>query len=818
MVWELFNAIRDKIDNNVPDAALNMIDDNRTELEEIAEHVVNLEALAYEKKRDLPKARKILEDFATTRKETFWIYFNLARICRDLSDIEASIRATQRAHAQCGWKNSQQNGYVLTHDYFSPNIANWSQWFAQLITASPIACLEIGSWQGGSSTWLLDNVIAPRGGSLTCIDTFEGSSEHLGFLHTLHAGLEDIFDANIARTGHGHLCRKLVGYSQHVLRQMQSEDFDFIFIDGAHEAKFVIQDAIYCWPMLRPGGFLLFDDYGFKFPGQEIQNTAQAIDFFVNTFSDEIEVLHQGWQVLVRKKTSPTSTWVDDLAQIRSVAQKGDLELAIDLCSRCLASHRGNADATAWANYHLFEYFLRRDGISKAAELAQSVIKSTVTMGAKFHVASLSIAHFLHSAAENEIVLITEALNDSVRNWLAGEQTASFDFPLLLAAQVSQQIKTIAPPCDVGLLAPKPVGDLAFDVKARLRPNTSHLRAPLLSNVVPGTLRYSLKTTVDTLPGLEITSYKNASLCKFGNDIGLFDSSGDFLAYPFQTIAPEFYETAFRRAYAKLPTAEIHVPNVAILISDQFNNNHNIAHWTLDWLARLAAADEAGIGYDCAVGTAALEHEFEKASLRRFMDITRFIALKNATVYRFEELLLVGNVGERLHHPCYNGNSELLTRLRNTIMKSQPSSRSRRLYVPRAHTRRVVNDNDVFGLLQCFGFEKIDTDAMSYDEQVRVFSEAEAIVGPHGAALTNLIFARENCKILELFPKYGGSAAYYHIATSMGCKYSCYTDRLSDPEFEAIESPTVVVNDVSFFFVETEFVREWVEQNFYSLN
>ena len=301
MVWELFNAIRDKIDNNVPDAALNMIEDNRTELEEIAEHVVNLEALAYEKKKDLPRAKEILENFSNTRKETFWIYFNLARIYRDLGDIDFSIRATQRAHAQCGWNNSQQNGYVLTHDYFSPNIANWSQWFGQLITAAPIACLEIGSWQGGSSTWLLDNVIAPRGGSLTCIDTFEGSSEHLGFLHTLHAGLEELFDANIARTGHGHLCRKLVGYSQDVLRQMRSGDFDFIFVDGAHEAKFVIQDAIYCWSMLRPGGFLLFDDYGFKFPGREDQNTAKAVDFFINSFSDEIKVIHQGWQVLIRK-------------------------------------------------------------------------------------------------------------------------------------------------------------------------------------------------------------------------------------------------------------------------------------------------------------------------------------------------------------------------------------------------------------------------------------------------------------------------------------------------------------------------------------
>ena len=108
-------------------------------------------------------------------------------------------------------------------------------------------------------------MVGPRGGQLTCIDTFEGSSEHLQWLGTIPDGLETIFDRNITATGHAALCRKLPGYSQDVLRTLHGEQFDFIYIDGAHEAKFVIQDAVLSWGLIPVGGFLLFDDVDFTF-------------------------------------------------------------------------------------------------------------------------------------------------------------------------------------------------------------------------------------------------------------------------------------------------------------------------------------------------------------------------------------------------------------------------------------------------------------------------------------------------------------------------------------------------------------------------
>ena len=57
------------------------------------------------------------------------------------------------------------------------------------------------------------------------------------------------------------------------------------------------------------------------------------------------------------------------------------------------------------------------------------------------------------------------------------------------------------------------------------------------------------------------------------------------------------------------------------------------------------------------------------------------------------------------------------------------------------HTRRVENEAELLAALEPLGFEAIDPGALSPAEQVRAFAEAECIVGPHGAGLTNLAFA-----------------------------------------------------------------------------
>jgi predicted O-methyltransferase YrrM len=113
--------------------------------------------------------------------------------------------------------------------------------------------------------------------------------------------LENLFDDNVLRTGHSDRVRKLAGYSQEILPTLWGEKFDFIYIDGAHKAKFVIQDAVFCWGLLQVGGFMLFDNMNFSYANHPEQNTARAVDFFLSVFVDDIIVVDRRHQLLIQR-------------------------------------------------------------------------------------------------------------------------------------------------------------------------------------------------------------------------------------------------------------------------------------------------------------------------------------------------------------------------------------------------------------------------------------------------------------------------------------------------------------------------------------
>jgi capsular polysaccharide biosynthesis protein len=81
------------------------------------------------------------------------------------------------------------------------------------------------------------------------------------------------------------------------------------------------------------------------------------------------------------------------------------------------------------------------------------------------------------------------------------------------------------------------------------------------------------------------------------------------------------------------------------------------------------------------------------------------------------------------------------------------------LYLRRTGARRVANETDVLATLRPRGFDVIDPDRLSFAEQVTIFSGARRLVGSHGAAFSNGIFA-PRLDALEFF-----HAAHINIST-----------------------------------------------------
>jgi hypothetical protein len=109
---------------------------------------------------------------------------------------------------------------------------------------------------------------------------------------------------------------------------------------------------------------------------------------------------------------------------------------------------------------------------------------------------------------------------------------------------------------------------------------------------------------------------------------------------------------------------------------------------------------------------------------------------------------------------------------------SQQLSFSSRIYISRPKTvgRHIINEDEVMEALTPFGFVAYTLENLSFSDQVRLFSQAEVVVSPHGAGLTNIIFA-ENLIVVELFGSFGIPTLFL-ISKALGFHYGCL---MSDP-------------------------------------
>lgn len=86
----------------------------------------------------------------------------------------------------------------------------------------------------------------------------------------------------------------------------------------------------------------------------------------------------------------------------------------------------------------------------------------------------------------------------------------------------------------------------------------------------------------------------------------------------------------------------------------------------------------------------------------------------------------------------------------------------KKLWIRRnSNIRNVTNAEEIEALLLERGFTVVDPERLSFLEQVRLFSQAEVIVGATGAAFGNLMFAPPRAKIVILISDHPGLAYWY---------------------------------------------------------
>ena len=129
--------------------------------------------------------------------------------------------------------------------------------------------------------------------------------------------------------------------------------------------------------------------------------------------------------------------------------------------------------------------------------------------------------------------------------------------------------------------------------------------------------------------------------------------------------------------------------------------------------------------------------------------------------------------------------------------------RSKRLYVTRQGTsrRRIANHDELLATLTRHGFCQVAPEHLSVREQIALFGQAEAVIGVHGAGLTNAVFSAPRTLLIDLITPNSPRSPllFWNLAAlcdlpfiEIVCKPSVPGDKHSDIEVDCTHLDSVL--------------------------
>ena len=198
---------------------------------------------------------------------------------------------------------STNTGYQFTTGWFETTAKG--VWDSLIPALQPKRILEIGSYEGASTCYLIKSIGANKDTEIHCIDTWEGGIEHQigGNAPSDMTGVEKRFHHNtkLALNEVNNSVRLFIhkGFSDITLSKLLAQGmqnyFDFVYIDGSHQAPDVLCDAVLSFRLLRTNGVIAFDDYLWQeqLPNgtDPIRCPKSAIDAFTNLYCRKLRII-----------------------------------------------------------------------------------------------------------------------------------------------------------------------------------------------------------------------------------------------------------------------------------------------------------------------------------------------------------------------------------------------------------------------------------------------------------------------------------------------------------------------------------------------
>lgn len=200
---------------------------------------------------------------------------------------------------------------------------------------------------------------------------------------------------------------------------------------------------------------------------------------------------------------------------------------------------------------------------------------------------------------------------------------------------------------------------------------------------------------------------------------------------------------------------------------------HNYFHWWLESVARAALITDHHIPADMQLLAPPLA-AWQKEALGLMGISTDQVKVAGSDRFQqFDELVFVSRGLGAISTIV----PEAVRAVRRRLdVQAAVSAGGRRLFISRlkATSRRIVGEQHLRAVLQRYGFETVYCEDLTVTAQVELFRGATAILGVHGAGLTNMLFAPLGAVVVELQPEgldHGGGFLYGNLAAVLSHRY-----------------------------------------------
>lgn len=204
----------------------------------------------------------------------------------------------------------------------------------------------------------------------------------------------------------------------------------------------------------------------------------------------------------------------------------------------------------------------------------------------------------------------------------------------------------------------------------------------------------------------------------------------------------------------------------------------NYYHWTIDILPRIRYVDELR-DYEnipLLISKEGCRDDKNVGLLKQFNKFNRpIIYLEEGVFYQVKELIYPSQNtwpfwdyrGEDraaigAYHP------KCMEIIREYVLGERENhSTEKKVYITRGDNRRLVNESEIEKCFESSGFEIVNPNNMTLEQEIEVFAQAKIVVGVVGAAFTNMVYCKSGTLIAQICP------ASYQLISAEGLAQAC---------------------------------------------